>query len=417
MGTTAGPWAVTVGVPVVAPFIRAGRAPRAQFDIDFSAVDDDEEEEEEEEAAFVARRAASMEKAREALPTIANMTVADLRVALRNLGQKSNGNKADLVDRLTRVRRKMAKGLPTSDSEVQRDTELHWYMLQTANGFEGTVERTLQQAISVQKLGKDIDRIFLPIQEGETSVRTSSVMPSYILIHMRMTRELHTFVTGMQYVVNFVGFDRGGRGYSGHMDGTRGFVWPRPVTDAQFEDIVRLTKEVAAEQGSAAQQVRLAQGSRVQVISGPFKGLKGSVVEVGEEDLCTVLLTVMGRETSVQVPVRHCTPVAAEPDVVARRVDLDADDNDRVRAATLVDDLSMEAERWDVDDGVDDGVGADFYGGAESDTLMSRLMDAPPAETRAADALEGGRGDDEYGDWQEGDVELPDLDFDSNPTV
>jgi transcriptional antiterminator NusG len=413
------PFAITIGVPVN-PFVRASRAPRAQFDIDFSAVeyDDKEEEKEKEKASFLKKRAADMAKAREALPTIANMTVADLKTELRNLGQKMNGNKPDLVDRLTRVRRKMAKGLPTSDHEVQRDTDPRWYMLQTANGFEGTVERTLQQAIAVQNLGKDIDRIFVPIQEGETSVRASSVMPSYILIHMRMSRELHTFVTGMQYVVNFVGFDRGGRGYSGHMDGTRGFVWPRPLADAQFEDIVRLTKEAAAQDGSAAQQVGLAQGDRVQVISGPFKGLTGSVFEVGEEDLCTVSLNVMGRETNVQVPVRHCTPVATEPDSIARPVGVnDVGVNDgggvRKRTAMLADDLAREAERRDVGDSFVAG----SANGAKAGMRMSKVMDAAPAEAGVADALEGWQEDAAYDEWQEGEMELPDLDFGSDSTV
>jgi transcriptional antiterminator NusG len=420
LGSTVRPCAVTTSMPAIASFARCSRAPRAEFEIDFSVVDYEEEEEEEEEAKFLARRAADMEKARQALPTIANMTVADLKIELKNLGQKVTGNKADLLERLTRVRRKMSKGLPTSDSEVQRDTELHWYMLQTANGFEGTVERTLRQAIAVQKLGKSIDRIFVPLREGETSVRDFSVMPSYILIHMRMTRELHTFVTGMQYVVNFVGFDRGGRGYSGHMDGTRGFVWPRPVTDAEFENIVRLTKEVVEEEGKAAKQASLAPGDRVQIVSGPFKGLQGSVVEVGEEELCSVLLKVMGRETSVQVPVRHCAPVTAELGAVASRVDAADDEFGREGDDTLTDDLSTddgdaleddlppEVDEWDVEN----GFGPGWAGSAESDALIGELTDATLAQAGVVDPSEGWPRAEEDKEWEEGDVEMTQLDLD-----
>mgnify|MGYP002037283993 CR=1 FL=1 len=53
-------------------------------------------------------------------------------------------------------------------------------------------------------------RVFVPILEGETSIRESSVMPSYIFIRMRMSAALHFLISDMQYVINFVGADRGG---------------------------------------------------------------------------------------------------------------------------------------------------------------------------------------------------------------
>ena len=40
----------------------------------------------------------------------------------------------------------------------------------------------------VQGLKKDLDDVFVPILEGETSIRDSSVMPSYIFVHMRMSK-------------------------------------------------------------------------------------------------------------------------------------------------------------------------------------------------------------------------------------
>jgi len=298
--------------PPPAVLLRASPA-RASFSIDFSAIQGDEEEDEEEDAATVAaQREASMQKARAELPTVVNMTVADLKTELRVLGLRVTGRKAELVERLEQTRRKMAAGLPPIETEVHRDVEPLWYMLQTANGFERTVERSLSQAIEVQRLQEDIDRIFVPIADGETSVRDASVMPSYILVHMRMTRALHTFITGMQYVVNFVGADHGGRSRSGQLDGSRGFVWPRPLTDDQFQSIVTLTKEAARASGAGGEGEEappsLANGARVLVSSGPFKGLEGTVTEVGTEGLATVLLTVMGRQTAVSLPERSCQP-------------------------------------------------------------------------------------------------------------
>jgi transcription antitermination factor NusG len=60
-------------------------------------------------------------------------------------------------------------------------------------------------------------QVFVPILEGETSVRESSVMPSYIFVRMRMSQDLHFLISSLQYVVSFVGSDRGGRSMSGQM--------------------------------------------------------------------------------------------------------------------------------------------------------------------------------------------------------
>ena len=59
---------------------------------------------------------------------------------------------------------------------------------------------------------------------------------------MRMSAQLHFLINDLQYVINFVGADRGGRSMSGQMVGNRGFVRPLPVSDAEFDKIVRLTR-------------------------------------------------------------------------------------------------------------------------------------------------------------------------------
>ena len=70
----------------------------------------------------------------------------------------------------------------------------------------------------LQGLKKDLDDVFVPILEGETSIRDSSVMPSYIFVHMRMSKEMMSYVSELNYVVNFVGADHGGRSRSGQME-------------------------------------------------------------------------------------------------------------------------------------------------------------------------------------------------------
>jgi transcription termination/antitermination protein NusG len=238
-------------------------------------------------------------------------------------------------------------------------------MLQTANGFEGTVERTIMMAVQAQRLHDQIEQarrfcphamcrvlrtlesvrashfcayaqVFLPILEGETSVRESSVMPSYIFVRMRMNQELHFLISSLQYVVSFVGADRGGRTMSGQMQGNRGFVRPLPMTDEQFQNIVQLTKQSVSSKDGAA-EAGFAVDEVLEVLEGPFKGLQGPVLAVGEDGetltvalqvWCTFQTTaaiprvlthctrrnlpgqVMGRDTPVDVPSRHVEKVA-----------------------------------------------------------------------------------------------------------
>ena len=97
-----------------------------------------------------------------------------------------HGSRPQLLERLEQIQRKIKKGLPVSEQEVLPSNELRWYMVQTANGFERAVERTIGQVIDAQNMQDDIEKVFVPVTEGESSVRDASVMPSYIFVKMRM---------------------------------------------------------------------------------------------------------------------------------------------------------------------------------------------------------------------------------------
>ena len=156
-------------------------------------------------------------------------------------------------------------------------------------------------------------RVFVPILEGETSIRESSVMPSYIFIRMRMSAALHFLISDMQYVINFVGADRGGRSMSGQMVGNRGFVRPMPMADEEFDKIWELTRVKTAadlEQEEKEAEPSFAIDDHVEVLEGPFKGMTGPVISLAEsgEEL-TLALVVMSRSTPVTLPLEHCAKV------------------------------------------------------------------------------------------------------------
>jgi transcription antitermination factor NusG len=316
------PAAATTGVQVgwtrdhLAHVCRTG-APALKFDLELPDDDEDEDKADEDNSALAEDE---YEINISQTPAV-NMTVEQLRTQLKMVGQKSSGTKKELVERVQMLQRRHALNLPVHDLQVQNQEEFRWYMLQTANGFERAVERTINMAVVAQRLTNKIERVFVPVLEGETSVRESSVMPQYIFVRMRMDPKLHFFITNMQYVINFVGADRGGRSAAGQMAGNRGFVRPMPMTDEAFEKIVALTRAKTmptADEGAVGKVdvSSIAIADVVEVCEGPFKGMQGPVLErsplEGEanEQALTLVLSVMGRDTPVTVPERHCAKIA-----------------------------------------------------------------------------------------------------------
>lgn len=287
--------------------------PRMSVGFEFPASDDEEDEAEE----------AQLAKSTITIPSspAANMTVDELKGCLKATGSRVAGTREELVKRVQLLQRKQLLGLPLNELEVQKQPNMRWFMLQTANGFERAVERNLNMMVKTSRLSDRIDRVFVPILEGASSVRESSVMPSYIFVRMRMDPRLHKMISEMQYVISFVGADRGGRSMSGQMAGNRGFVQPMPLTEAAFEKIVKLTqaKRLAEESGGTEGSPSESDASAIQVddlvdvCEGPFKGMQGPVLERTDEGGkagLTLVLTVMGRDTPVTVPEEHCVKAA-----------------------------------------------------------------------------------------------------------
>jgi len=338
-----------------AAFLSEASTLNSGFEFAFDDEEDDEEDEEEAELT-PAQAAKKRADAAELDPGIMltdrpaeNLTMPELQAQLRQLGQRHTGKKAELIERVQLMQRKRALGLPIHDMQVQQVEESEWYMLQTANGFERAVERTLNLNIAAQGLEDKIERVWVPILEGETSVRDSSVMPSYIFIKMRMDANLHFLITDMQYVINFVGADRGGRSMGGQMAGNRGFVRPMPVTEEAYQKALALTraKLPSPAEESDSDGPDFVENDVVEVTEGPFKGMQGPVLSVdADEETLTLALTVMGRDTPVQVPLAYADKVGDAP--VAASAAEEGEEGEEGFDDSFDDDVAVDDETSDV---------------------------------------------------------------------
>lgn len=92
---------------------------------------------------------------------------------------------------------------------------------------------------------------------------------------------------------------------SSRMQGSRGFVRPIPLSDEKFAEIVELTKQTRP-RDNCGHGNSFDVGDVLEVLDGPFKGLKGPVLISANEDkkVVTLALCVMGQDTPVEIPIR-----------------------------------------------------------------------------------------------------------------
>ncbi|MFH1638871.1 MAG: transcription termination/antitermination protein NusG [Chloroflexota bacterium] len=162
-----------------------------------------------------------------------------------------------------------------------------WYVIHTYSGYEDRVKRNLEQRVKSMDSGNEIFQVVVPTEEeievknGQRHTVVRKILPSYVLVQMKMTDQSWNVVRNTPGVTGFVG--------SG--------IKPSPLPE---EEVNRILKQMSAE--SPKIKIGLRQGQSVRVIDGPFVDFMGTVAEVNtEKGKVKVLLTLFSRETSVEL--------------------------------------------------------------------------------------------------------------------
>jgi transcriptional antiterminator NusG len=171
-------------------------------------------------------------------------------------------------------------------SEVA-DKEKSWYVIHTYSGYEERVQKNLEQRVKSMDSAHEIFQVVVPTEE-EIEVKNGArhnvirkILPSYVLVQMKMTDQSWNVVRNTPGVTGFVG------------SGTK----PSPLPD---NEVNRILKQMTSE--SPKLKIGLHPGQSVRVIDGPFVDFMGTVDEVNEEKgKVRVMLTLFGRETSVEL--------------------------------------------------------------------------------------------------------------------
>lgn len=169
----------------------------------------------------------------------------------------------------------------------------HWYVIHTYSGYENKVKADLEHRIETFGLENSVVDIQIPTEEvaelkegGKRETKESKVFPGYVLVRMEVDDNSWAVVRNTPGVTGFVGLD--GK--------------PTPLSREEFNKIMRRTskRSVAPKRTSTSIEV----GQAVRVVSGPLADFDGQVSEVlAESGKITVMLTIFGRETPVELTV------------------------------------------------------------------------------------------------------------------
>jgi len=166
------------------------------------------------------------------------------------------------------------------------ENQKQWYVVHTYSGYEERVKKNLEQRIKSMDSG-EVFQVIIPTEE-ETEVKngqrrkvTKKILPSYILVQMKMSDQSWNIVRNTPGVTGFVGNENK----------------PAPLPE---EEVNRILKQMEAE--APRVRVGLRQGQSIRVIDGPFIDFMGTVDDINEKrGKVKVLLSLFGRETPVEL--------------------------------------------------------------------------------------------------------------------
>jgi transcription termination/antitermination protein NusG len=169
-----------------------------------------------------------------------------------------------------------------------------WYVVHAYSGHESKVAETLKQRAETLHLTDKILEVLIPTQEkiqikrGQRKTVNEKIFPGYMLVRMQLTDDSWLAVRSTQGVTGFVGI------------GNR----PTPLPKHEVQAIQKYTR-----QATPSYKVDLSEGEAVKISDGPFTDFLGTVSSI-QEDKVTVLISIFGRETPVELDFLQVTKIS-----------------------------------------------------------------------------------------------------------
>lgn len=167
------------------------------------------------------------------------------------------------------------------------ETQKHWYVVHCYSGYEKKVEHAIHQRIETMGMKDRIFDVLVPTEEevevrdGKRRTVEKRVFPGYILVQMRMDEDSWYVVRNTPGVTGFVGMGNE----------------PTPLTKEEVDKIMNRMESVGT---NVSVDFKL--GEKVQISSGPFNDMIGTVADIdtGRQKV-RVMVDFFGRETPVEL--------------------------------------------------------------------------------------------------------------------
>ena len=165
-----------------------------------------------------------------------------------------------------------------------------WYILQAYAGYEGRVEKTINEKLKIQGIEHLVEEIFIPSEDivrtkdGQKRKINQKYFPGYVLVRMELTPELWHLLMEINRVSGFIG-------------GTQ--KNPLPLEDVELE---KIRAQISEGSQQKATQEEFSIGEKVTITEGSFGNFSGTIDEINQERRkLKVLVSIFGRPTPVEV--------------------------------------------------------------------------------------------------------------------
>lgn len=179
-----------------------------------------------------------------------------------------------------------------SENHTRGNAELdaNWYVVHTYSGYENKVADSIVKIVDSHNMNDLVFDVQIPteivteIKDNKKRDVERKIFPGYVLVKMIMTDDTWFTIRNIRGVTGFVGSSS----------------TPVPLTE---DEVLALGVE------KRTVEVNYAVGDTVSIVNGPLEGFSGKVEEIDvEKNVVRVLLSMLGRETSVEFELDFVEP-------------------------------------------------------------------------------------------------------------
>ncbi|MDQ6985368.1 MAG: transcription termination/antitermination protein NusG [Candidatus Dojkabacteria bacterium] len=213
--------------------------------------------------------------------------------------KKEDKVKEEVAEKETAEETKPVSEVENEEKKEKKNRKLKWYIVKSHSSKEKSIAEQLRQRVKANDLDDKITEVIVPTQEkiviqrGKKKTVDERIFPGYILVRMEVTPDTLHVVRNTDGVLGFIGSSS----YSKK---------PTPLSQKEVDAVMAFMKVKQMPTYASAFIVN----DPVKVTDGPFKDFVGTVQEINEnKGQVTVLLSIFGRETPVQLDFLQVTKI------------------------------------------------------------------------------------------------------------